>query len=64
MLTTVETAPFVKLVKTQHVRSAKPAKLAKLLVAKVQHVKSANLPVAKGSAEIIVIVIVIVEGNL
>lgn len=51
MLTTVETAHFVKLVKTQHVRSAKLA-------------KPANLPVAKENAEIIVIVIVIVEGKL
>lgn len=43
MLTTVETAPFVKLVKTQHVRSAKLAKLAKLPVAKVPVVRGAKL---------------------
>lgn len=43
MLTTVETAHFVKLVKTQHVRSAKLAKLAKVPAAKVPVVRGAKL---------------------
>ena len=53
MLTTVETAPFVKLVKNRHVRSAKPAKDANLPVAKVPVVRGAKL--AKDNATAIVV---------
>ena len=53
MLTTVETAHFVKLVKTQHVRSAKPAKHAKVPAAKVPVVRDAKL--AKDNATAIAV---------
>ena len=53
MLTTVETAHFVKLVKTQHVRSAKLAKLAKVPAAKVPVVRDAKL--AKDNATAITV---------
>ena len=53
MLTTVETASFVKLAKVQHVRSAKPAKAAKVPAAKVPVVRDAKL--AKDNATAIVV---------
>lgn len=42
MLITAETAPFAKLVKVQHVRSAKLVNLAKRLVAKAIVVRNAK----------------------